>query len=67
MRVQIIEKMIGKVVQEYSIDLGSINCTVKESEYFDMAWENAIEDQLVAKNDRQDYLFKLLKANNSYS
>lgn len=49
----------GKVIQEYPINIGSINDNVTEKEYFDEAWRAAIEDGIVDPDKRKDYEFSI--------
>ncbi len=51
-KVRIIEKSSNNSVAEYPIEL--INDDLKE-DYFDEAWENAVDDGLVDEANRLDY------------
>ena len=57
MKVFITDKETGSLIAEYVINLRALNYEVQESEYFDEAWENAVQDKLITKGSRQDYNF----------
>ncbi len=60
MKVRITYKEEGDLLVEYEINLGNMNGEVTESEYFDVAWEHVIEDELTVLSSRGDFDFKLL-------
>ena len=55
MKVQIIETATGNVLTVDEINLKWINNDPEEKEWFDIAWQNAVEDGLVNNNDRDKY------------
>ena len=55
--VQIIEKESNKLIAEYPIEL--VDDELKE-DYFDEAWENAVDDGLVDESTRLDYIIKFV-------
>jgi len=57
--VLILDKDTGKVVAECPINLEGLNYSPKEEEYFALAWQTAVEDNLVDSNCRNKYQFKL--------
>lgn len=67
-KVRIIEKESNKLIAEYPIvivdypagnDAEVIDADAIKLDYFDEAWENAIEDGLVDTSNRADYDFVL--------
>jgi hypothetical protein len=57
--VLISKKTSSHIIAGYEIELGSINSKVTENDYFEQAWENAVEDGLVDEGTREDYRFEL--------
>jgi hypothetical protein len=45
----------GRVVTIDEINLRGINYEAKDQEWFDLAWQNAVEDGLVDEHDRTKY------------
>jgi hypothetical protein len=65
MKVLITNKKTGSsILIPGSITLGALNYEVPESDYFNEAWKNAVEDGLVTKESHQeDYNFELRREN----
>jgi len=59
MDVLIIETKTGKVVATHRITSSALNFRVTEQDYFDSAWEEAVDDDAVDVDRRGDYTFKL--------
>lgn len=59
MKVLIKEKETGELICKYEIILKGLNYNPKESEFFDEAWENAIQDEFVTQELRYYYSFEL--------
>lgn len=55
--VQITEKNMGGIVSEYAIDLPNPHATDKD--YFDAAWEYAIDDFMMDPSFRSDFEFSI--------
>ncbi len=51
-KIRIIEKESNNLIAEYPIELVD---DVDKEEYFDEAWENAVDDGLVDESNRSDY------------
>ena len=58
MQVLIVENKTGKVVGSYTINLGGLNYTPSDEEYFSEAWRCAVEDGIVEATERAKYSFK---------
>jgi len=56
--IAIIEKEGENLIATYQINLGSLDCPPSDEEYFSEAWRCAIEDDLVADEDRPKYRFE---------
>jgi hypothetical protein len=54
-KVLIRENSTGNVVCIDEINLRAVNYDPDEREWFDIAWENAVEDGLVNDEDRANY------------
>lgn len=54
-KVVIMENSTGKVVSIDEINLRAVNYDLEDSEWFDIAWRNAVEDGLVNETDREKY------------
>ena len=72
-KIRIIEKESNNLIAEYpiviveypdGIDTDVIDADVIKLDYFDEAWENAIEDGLVDVSSRADYDFVLADEKN---
>lgn len=61
MHVQVIDRNTGEVISRYLITLGSLNGTLSEKDYFDEAWNNAVEDKLVLPRDKDRYNFRIVE------
>lgn len=59
MNVQITDKNSGRQIAVYPINLGG-DFGGSEKDFFDEAWQCAVEDGAVEANDREKYTFKLL-------
>lgn len=57
MHVVIIEKSTNRVVATVPVALRGINYAPTDSEWFDQAWEAAVEDKLVDASQRFRYSF----------
>jgi len=55
MNVLIVERNSGQVVAQYPVELQGLNYTPSEQEYFNLAWQNAIEDGIVDHNKLEEY------------
>lgn len=55
MNVLIIETKSGKAIATYPIHIGALDHAPTEQEFFDSAWECAVEDELVSPARRADY------------
>ena len=56
-QIQIIEKSSNGIISEYAIDLPNSHATDKD--YFDAAWEYAIDDFMVDPSFRSDFEFSI--------
>ncbi|HUL13655.1 MAG TPA: hypothetical protein VLU73_16010 [Methylococcaceae bacterium] len=61
MEVVITENTTGEVVATYTINLGALNYTPSDEEYFSEAWRCAVEDGVVYVHSRGDYSFSFGK------
>ena len=61
MNVQILEISTGKLIATYPIILGGQNYHPEDIEYFNQAWDCAIEDGLVASQSKEKYSFILIE------
>lgn len=59
--VEIAKRGMGGIASQYAIDLCNPHATDKE--YFDAAWEYAIDDFMVDPNLRSDFEFSISKIN----
>jgi hypothetical protein len=59
MEVSIIENETAKVAASYTINLGGLNYTPRDEEYFSEAWRCAVEDGIVDADNRSKYSFRL--------
>ncbi len=57
MQVVVIEKSTNRVVAIVPVDLRGVNYSPTDSEWFDQAWEAAVEDNLVDASQRVRYSF----------
>ncbi|MEI6067489.1 MAG: hypothetical protein WCP96_09130 [Methylococcaceae bacterium] len=61
MIVRITDKESGDLLIDYPIILRNIGGQpVTESEYFDEAWQNVIDDNLISLSTRDDFNFELI-------
>lgn len=60
-KVRIIEKESNNLIAEYPIELID---DVDKEDYFDEAWENALDDGLVDESNRLDYDIKFVDEEN---
>lgn len=56
MNVRIIERESRKHIFTYPIHHRGLNYKPTEEEYFKLAWQNAVEDGLVDKDRKGDYV-----------
>ena len=61
MEILIIENETGKEVYRGEIELGGLNYTPSEEEYFSQAWKDAVDDKIVDANNRGMYRFHMNK------
>lgn len=61
MNVLIINTETGKVVATYPVLLKGLNYSPSEGEYYNEAWQCAVEDNIVEPNRREDYGFQLVR------
>lgn len=59
MDVLIINQENKEVVAEYPVSLQGLNYAPSEEEYFNLAWDAAVEDGVVDSEKRSGYEFKL--------
>ena len=55
MEVLIIENDSGKVVAQYTINIGGQNYTPTDEEHFSQAWQCAVDDNVVENDNREKY------------
>jgi len=60
-KVRIIEKESNNLIAAYPIELVD---DIDKEDYFDEAWENAVDDGLVDESCRSDYDFKMVDEQN---
>lgn len=60
-KVRIIEKEANNLIAEYPVELVD---DVDKEDYFDEAWENAVDDGLVDEANRSDYDIKFVDKEN---
>ncbi|SFF16646.1 hypothetical protein [Nitrosomonas sp. Nm166] len=62
MKVRISDTYTNQEIISYSIMLGSgsANQHLLDQDYFEEAWKNAIEDNLVDKDRRSEYKFEIV-------
>ncbi len=53
--VTIKENKSGKVITVGEINLKGMNYDPVEKEWFDLAWDNAVDDGLVNANEKHEY------------
>lgn len=51
--VQVVEKSSGRIIAQYPIIIEIID--TQDEHYFDEAWENAVDEDLVDEDDRNNY------------
>ena len=54
--IQITDKHSGHFVAEYSVKPGDPN-TLSEEDWYNEAWNNALAEGIVSKDNRSDYRF----------
>jgi hypothetical protein len=59
MQVFIIEKNADSVVAIVPLTVQGLNYSPNENECFDLAWQTAVEDNLVDPNQRVKYKFEI--------
>ena len=59
-KVNIIEKPLGRFITEYIFDYENIS-NVSDEDFLENAWQTAIKDELVNRNDRSGYSFQLFE------
>ena len=59
MKVSIINNESESVIATYNIDLGVLDHTPSNEEYFAQAWLRAIEEDVVDENDYSEYSFRI--------
>lgn len=60
MLVTITENATGKVAANIPLLAGNVDCApLSERQCFDEAWKSAVEDRLVAENERENYSFSI--------
>lgn len=59
MKVSIIENNSGMVVNSYEINLGTLDHSPTDEEYYSQAWLRAIEEGIVEESDYPEYSFSL--------
>lgn len=60
MKVVITEASTGKLIVEYPVVRENVDDTiVSERDYYDQAWQSAVEDRLVDESAREKYIFTL--------
>jgi len=64
-KVNIIEKPLGRFITEYIFDYEN-NSNVSDEDFLENAWQTAIKDELVNRNDRSGYSIQLLEDETSY-
>ncbi len=64
-KVNIIEKPSGRFITEYIFDYEN-NSNVSDEDFLENAWQTAIKDELVNRNDRSGYSIQLLEDETSY-
>jgi len=57
-KVRIIEKESNKLIAEYPIELVD---DIDKEDYFDEAWENAVDEGLVVEGNRNDYDLEIIE------
>lgn len=57
MQVVIIEKVTNKLVVQVPVSFVNMNYAPDKSEWFDLGWHTAVEDNLVNANERAKYRF----------
>lgn len=57
MKVSIIENDGDRVVVSYDINIEDLDHEPADEEYYSEAWQRAIEEDLVAEEDLEDYRF----------
>lgn len=57
--VEISKKNMGGIASQYAIDLDDLHATDKD--YFDAAWEYAIDDFMVDPSLKSDFEFSICK------
>ncbi len=60
-KIRIIENESNNLIAEYPIELVD---DIDEEDYFDEAWDNAVDDGLVDESCRPDYDFKIVDEQN---
>jgi hypothetical protein len=60
MDIQVIERRSQQVVAIYPVELKGQNYSPQESEYFDLAWQCAVDDGIAKITNRDAYEFRAL-------
>lgn len=58
MNVNIIETKSGKLVATIPVNLGGLNYTPSDQEFFTEAWQAAVQDGAVDAAHREEYSFQ---------
>jgi hypothetical protein len=66
MNVAIVERTTKDVIARYEIHKSGNGLPPPDTEYFDEAWQRAVEDGLVDLRRRRDYDFKLQRPKTLY-
>jgi hypothetical protein len=51
----------GVLIVEYPINLRILGANIMDNDFFDLAWETAIEDGLVDESSRSAYAFNIAR------
>jgi hypothetical protein len=66
MNVAIVRRATKDVVARYEVHRAGNGSPPPDSEYFDEAWQRAVEDGVVELNRRRDYDFQLQRPETLY-
>ena len=59
MEIAIVDNESGREIAHYTINLGGLNYTPTEDEYYSEAWKCAVEDEVVDSDNRDKYSFRI--------
>ena len=57
MNVYVIEKNSGKCIATYPVVVSNIKSQTTENDFFDEAWQCAVEDKIAKSDEKEKYTF----------